>query len=109
MPQWAADKCAALADPDFRRLYRAWEQAYDWDPDDPRLVELAAEAAAWLAKTPPSPPPPQRHAGISTINTLLSAQVGAASPAWRRLSELSAAQLKSSRQSESTKPHRRQA
>jgi DNA-binding transcriptional MerR regulator len=88
--EWAADKSAALADPDFRRLYVAWDQAYDWDPDDPRLVELAHQAAAWLAKQPPSPPPPQSYAEISTINILLSAQVDiASSPAWRRLGELS--------------------
>lgn len=54
VPELAAAKTAALADPDFRRLYLAWEQAYDWDPDDPRLVELAAEGAAWLAKSPTS-------------------------------------------------------
>jgi len=30
--QRAADKKAALADPDFRQLYVAWDQAHDWDP-----------------------------------------------------------------------------
>jgi DNA-binding transcriptional MerR regulator len=106
--EWAADKSAALADPDFRRLYVAWDQAYDWDPDDPRLVELANQTAAWLAKQPPSPPPPQSDAEISTVSILLSAQVDkASSPAWRRLGELSSAQLKSSRPAEATKPSKR--
>jgi len=93
--QWAADKKAALADPDFRQLYVAWDQAHDWDPDDRRLIDLADRAAAWLAKQPPSPPPPGSEAEISTINTLLSAQAAtASSPAWRRLGELVSDRLK---------------
>jgi len=93
--QWAADKKAALADPDFRQLYVAWDQAHDWNPDDPRLIDLADQAAAWLAKQPPSPPPPGTEAEISTINTLLSAQAAtASSPAWRRLGELVSDRLK---------------
>jgi DNA-binding transcriptional MerR regulator len=39
--QWARDKLAALADPEFGRLYQAYYQAYDWDPGDPRLAGLA--------------------------------------------------------------------
>jgi DNA-binding transcriptional MerR regulator len=104
--EWAAAKSTALADPDFRRLYVAWDQAYDWEPDDPRLVGLADQAATWLAKQPPGPPP-QSYAEISTVNSLLSAQVDTASPAWRRLGELSSAQLKSSRPAEATKPSKR--
>lgn len=88
VPKWATDKTAALAAPDFRRLYLAWEQAYDWDADDPRLVELAADVAAWLARRPPSPPPLQDDAGISAVYGLLSAQMATTSPAWRRLDEL---------------------
>jgi DNA-binding transcriptional MerR regulator len=88
VPERAADKCAALADPEFQRLYLAWEDAYDWAPDDPRLVELAAQGAAWLAKRPPSPPPPKGDAGVSAVNSLLSAQVETSSPGWRRLEEL---------------------
>jgi len=106
--QWAADKKAALADPGFRRLYVAWDQAHDWDPDDPRLIDLAGQAAAWLAKQPPRPPPPGSEAAISTINTLLSAQaVTASSPAWRRLGELVSDRLKSSPPAEATKPSKR--
>jgi DNA-binding transcriptional MerR regulator len=39
--RWAADKLAALQDPEFQGLYRAYYEAYDWDPDDPRLDGLA--------------------------------------------------------------------
>jgi DNA-binding transcriptional MerR regulator len=105
--EWAADKSAALADPSFRRLFVAWDQAYDWDPDDPRLIELADQAAAWLAKQPPRPPP-QSSAELSTVSILLSAQADtASSPAWRRLGELSSAPLKSSRPAEAAKPSKR--
>lgn len=103
--QWAAEKKAALANPDFRRLYVAWDQAYDWDPDDPRLIDLADQAAAWLAKQPPSPPPPGTEAEISTINTLLSAQAAtASSPAWRRLGELVSERLNLSGPAKPSKP-----
>jgi hypothetical protein len=93
--RWAADKNAALADPGFRRLYLAWDQAHDWGPDDPRLIDLADQAAVWLARQPPSPPPLGSEAEISTISTLLSAQgATASSPAWRRLGELVSERLK---------------
>ncbi|MGI8753647.1 MAG: MerR family transcriptional regulator [Acidimicrobiales bacterium] len=89
----AADKITALADPGFRRFYLAWEEAYDWDADDPRLVDVAAQASAWLAKRPAGPSPPKGEAGISTVYALLSAQVATGSPAWRRLDELCRANL----------------
>ena len=92
VPKLAADKSAALADPEFARLYLAFDQAYDWDPDDPRLAGLAADVAAWMA-THPLSALPQSDTAISTINTLLSAEVATASPAWDRLGELSRAQL----------------
>ncbi len=106
--KWGADKCAALADPDFQRLYARWEQAYDWDPDDPRLIELAAESAAWMATKPIRPPPFPCDADISAVGILLSAQLDTVSPAWRRLGELSSAPLMWSRPSESTDPKPRQ-
>ena len=88
--EWAADKCAALADPAFRRLYLAWEEAYDWDPNDPRLDQLAAEAAAWVAKAPPTRAF-EPDDGVSAAYSLLSAQLAGSSPAWRRLDELARA------------------
>ena len=106
--EWAAAKSAALADPGFRGLYLAWDQAYDWAPDDPRLVNLADQAAAWLAHHPASPPPTESEAEISTVSILLSAQLDTAtSPAWRRLGELLSAQLKLPRPAEAAKPSKR--
>ena len=87
----ATEKSAALTDPGFQQLYLRWEQAYDWDPDDPRLADLAAQAAAWLAKRATSPPLADLPAGIANASALLSAQMRGDSPAWRRLDELSRA------------------
>ncbi len=88
---WAREKSAALADPEFQQLYLRWEQAHDWEPDDPRLAELAAQAAAWLEKQPASPPPTDLPAGVAAVSALLSAQMSGDSPAWRRLDELARA------------------
>jgi hypothetical protein len=96
VPDWAADKSAALTDPEFQRMYVAWEDAYDWDPADPRLAVLAEDTATCLAQRP-VPPEPEPDSGFSAAYSLLSTQLAAASPAWRRLDELCQAQLKSSR------------
>ncbi len=95
VPALAADKTAALADPEFQRMYLGWEQAYDWDPDDPRLADLAAQSAAWLTKKPPSPPL-LLDDGTAAVYRLLSAQLEKGSPAWRRLDKLCRAHLGSS-------------
>ena len=93
--EWAAHKNAALADPDFQQLYLAWEQANEWAADDPRLPELAAQGAAWLAKNPTSPPPPDNDASVLAVQSLMSAQLDTESPAWRHLDQLYRARLKS--------------
>lgn len=85
----AREKNTALADPAFQQLYLRWEQAHDWDPDDPRLGELAGDAAAWLEEQPTSPPPTDLSAGIAAVSALLSVDMRGDSPAWRRLDEMS--------------------
>ena len=49
VPPWAQEKLAAMADPEFRRLYLAADEAQDWDVGDPRLAKLAGDMAAWMA------------------------------------------------------------
>jgi DNA-binding transcriptional MerR regulator len=46
---WLADKCDALDDPEFRAIYLEHDAAFDWSPDDPRLVALAERTERWLA------------------------------------------------------------
>jgi hypothetical protein len=77
---------AALDDPDFRCLYLAFDQARDWDPDDPRLGQLAARALDWVAhhrevRTETSEP----DANLSLAASLMAAQLADTSPALRRL------------------------
>lgn len=84
--EWAADKLAAIEEPSFQSLYRDYDAAFDWSPDDPRLPELAARTRRWVESRGPevgaSPPPDP------TITRLAAASVSAYSPAWTRLAEL---------------------
>lgn len=94
VPGWARRKRAALADPEFRRLYLACDRARDWEPDDPRLEELAAWMAGWVAnqrdETGGARPASLRaDPGVVVAEGLINAQLAAAFPAWRRLAELS--------------------
>lgn len=89
---WAKDKATLLGDPEFRRLYREFDQAYDWDPADPRLERLAADAVALDRRV-------LRESGRSddaewTVDdplarALAAGPPGARSPAWERLAALS--------------------
>ncbi|TQS44119.1 MerR family transcriptional regulator [Cryptosporangium phraense] len=90
---WAADKRAALEDPEFRAIYVAYDEAYDWFPDDPRLPALATRTGHWLAAHPPDPPlgAAARGAGERpdpVVARLAAVSSGAESPAWLRLAEL---------------------
>lgn len=93
-PELARQKQAAMADAEFRRLYLACDQARDWDPDDPRLNDLAARMAAWAANhrdetAPTSPSSPPDDPDLLVADALIAAQLADAAPAWRRLGELS--------------------
>ncbi|MZD05970.1 MerR family DNA-binding transcriptional regulator [Streptomyces sp. SID5785] len=51
VPDWMDRKQRQLADPQFVGFYRTLGQALDRTPDDPALVELADELAAYLTRT----------------------------------------------------------
>jgi len=84
---WLAGKVAALADPSFQALYRDYDEAYDWRPDDPRLPSLARRTRDWFARQPPGAEvmPPGETGGLLAL-----ASAEAASPAWNRIAELAA-------------------
>jgi DNA-binding transcriptional MerR regulator len=82
---WIADKLDALGDPEFRAIYVETDDAYGWDPDDPRLPDLARRTRKWLAARPPRPVVPDPG-----IARLVAAQAGMSSPAWDRLARLTA-------------------
>ncbi|MEU7561052.1 MerR family transcriptional regulator [Streptomyces eurythermus] len=51
VPEWTARKRRQIADPQLIGFYRTLDQALDHGDDDPRLVELADELAAYLTRT----------------------------------------------------------
>jgi len=100
VPEWTRHKRAALADPEFRRIYLAYDEARDWDPTDPRLGPLASRTVEWTAarhdaaigarsSTLPSEP------NVVLVAQLMDAESAYTSPALNRLAELCRSQLNS--------------
>ena len=109
VPEWTGQKRAALADPEFRRIYLAYDEARDWDPADPRLKPLAERTVEWMAthhdavvgtrsSTLPGEP------NVVLVAQLMDAESAYTSPALNRLAELCRSHLNSSAElpSEST-------
>lgn len=89
-----AEKRARLADPEFRRLYRAYDRALDWDPDDPRLESLADAAATYVMQHAPSEDDVPENWTIDDPTTIaLLGSVDAPSPSLERLNALAEEQL----------------
>jgi DNA-binding transcriptional MerR regulator len=89
-PGWLASKRKDLTDLTYQRLYQGYDQAWGWQPDDPRLAELAEAMVGYLE---------QHHAegdltdfhGLDdpTVVALLGTHFGtASSPGLTRLYEL---------------------
>jgi DNA-binding transcriptional MerR regulator len=91
--EWASVKRAALDDPEFRRIYLLGDRAYDWDPADPRLGELADAMAVWAASSRPDTSPSERPASVAAVALMASHIVGS-SPAWERMNELAQERLR---------------
>jgi DNA-binding transcriptional MerR regulator len=98
VPEWTRRKRAALEDAKFRRIYVAYDNARDWDPDDPRLQALAERTVEWTAtrhdarvgagpETIPSEP------NLGLVAQLMDAESAYTSPALNRLAELCRSQL----------------
>jgi DNA-binding transcriptional MerR regulator len=49
MPKWMALKREEIENPDVVELYQRLDEAIDWQPDDPRLPELADRLAATIS------------------------------------------------------------
>lgn len=95
VPEWVSEKRSALTDSEFRRLYLACDEAFGWDPADPRLAKLAEAMVAWAAQRDRDrgQPPPERTAGNPAAVTLISSHIASTSPSWAWLNELSQDQL----------------
>jgi DNA-binding transcriptional MerR regulator len=84
---WATDKLDAIDDPRFQAIYLDYDAAFDWSPDDPRLVDLADRTRRWLTGR-------RTGAGWTTptldrkLIRLVNESVGITSPAWERLAQI---------------------
>lgn len=91
----AHEKFKALADPAFREIYLAYDQAADADPADPRLEQIADLIVAFAARYKPDPsaaPPMEIKDDRLTMG--LMSPPGDMPPAWQRLDQLIASKVK---------------
>jgi DNA-binding transcriptional MerR regulator len=86
-------KSTDLQNLEFRAVYLAYDQAFDWDPTDPRLDELANAVVSLVEHRPEQtsqvqPTPNSEQDPTAIAIALLSSDTGNSSPAWDRLTEL---------------------
>jgi len=85
--RWLSAKREALDDPEFCATYLAYDAAFDWSPDDPRLDALAERSARWFVE----PSSPGSGPLVDPmVARLVATFARASSPAWDRLRELGA-------------------
>lgn len=82
-----AEKRNDLDDPEFRAIYLEHDAAFDWSPDDERLLRLADRARQWFAQRAAGREDGRESAHAPTIQ-LMDSLAGASSPAWDRLREI---------------------
>lgn len=85
-------KSADLQNPEFRAVYLAYDQSFEWDPTDSRLEELANAVVSFVGHRPAKPvvaPTPKSEQDETAVAiALLSSDNGNSSLAWDRLTEL---------------------
>ena len=86
------DQRESLSDPALRQLFLDYDSAYDLDPGDPRIDNLARRIVEATRRRYRSGELPQVDPD-SRIPALIQDTVNAASPAWRRLDSLIRTQL----------------
>lgn len=86
------DQSETLSDPELRQLFLDYDGAYDLDPGDPRIDDLARRIVEATRNRYGSRELPQ-VGPVSEIPALIQDTVNAASPAWRRLDSLIRTQL----------------
>ncbi len=99
--RWLGEKRTHLADPEFQRLYHGYDEAVDWDPDDPRLGELAGAMARFVEQRhlAEHDVPPNSNFEDPTVVALLTSHFDdASSPSLEHLSELCAEKLAGGRE-----------
>ncbi|MGZ4650798.1 MAG: MerR family transcriptional regulator [Kineosporiaceae bacterium] len=86
--EWTALKQEQLEDPQFRQLYLAFDRAFDLDPDDPALIDLAEDVCVFLSRMEAELGGSDEAEISEHLAPLLDAWIIPASPAWRRLKTL---------------------
>jgi hypothetical protein len=87
------DQGQALTDQALRQIYLDYDHAYDLDPNDPRLGDLARRiVAATRSRYGPGDLPGQVTG--SAVPALIQESINASSPAWQRLDTLIRDQLR---------------
>jgi DNA-binding transcriptional MerR regulator len=86
--EWLAEKRADLADAEYRRLYRGYDEAADWDPGDPRLDELADAMVRYIEQRSPGATLKWDVDDPTAVALLTSHFDVRSSPALQRLTEL---------------------
>ncbi|SDM54450.1 MerR family transcriptional regulator [Allokutzneria albata] len=81
-------RTALLEDEEYVAVMRSYDEAIDWEPDDPRL-DAIADAAFRLARrmTLPSDLPSWKEVPREAVEVVIGHN-GIDSPAWRRLDEI---------------------
>ncbi len=99
VPAWAADKTAALADPDFRRCTWPGNRLTTGTPTTPASSSWPPRPLRGWRRNPPARRC-HRAMPASRLSTACSPQVATGSPAWRRLDELCRTNLSSGQSSD---------
>ena len=85
---WFAEKQEAIKDPEFVAIYLAYDAAFGWAADDPRLEALAGRSARWFAGQGAVQINRKQPAADPGVAQLIATSTGASSPAWDRLKEI---------------------
>jgi DNA-binding transcriptional MerR regulator len=85
----AGQKTALFDDDEFRQVYLAFDGAFDWSPDDPRLEGLADRVADLLKQLAARDDNDEADYPMDdAVVSLLDSHTIGASPAWRALGAL---------------------
>jgi hypothetical protein len=85
---WATQKAAMLDDGNLLRVYKQFDEAFDWQPEDPRLEQLAEDMLALFAQPLPTGDTEPAAEIDDTVVAMLDEQSTGASPGWRHLTQL---------------------
>ncbi|HTT50062.1 MAG TPA: MerR family transcriptional regulator [Streptosporangiaceae bacterium] len=85
---WAREKRRGVATPEGRRLYLAWDQAFGWGPDDPRLGQLADDLVAFAKLGESMRADEPAYELDDPVAVALLSQPGISAPAWERVLQL---------------------